>query len=488
MHRKQIPIIAIAIILSGVAFFLLAAGDGESMKGMIIFTQIAVDKAGGNPSSEESWRYPDRSRIVALNSDAPQGTVHVLTEAFHSARSPEISYDGKRLLFAGQQHEGDPWHIWEMKLPGREVKQITEDKGCTDPAYLPDGRIIFSAFNSNLRYETEKTDKTVNALYTCNLDGSGVERITFHPESDFAPTLLRDGRVLFVSSNSDRAIGGSKLLAMRYDGMWVELFYENMQTGWQNCRVRETDKGELIFVESSQKDSFGGRLIAISNKRPLHSRVNLAPDLEGTFHSVTPLPSGYLIVAYQPPETDSYALYEFDPVKKQLGRLIYGDSESHAVEPIAAEEHARPKTFVSLVDAQKTSALLYCLDANRSALPVNSALPASTPGVKVQVIDAEGVLGEVPLEEDGSFYLEVPTDRPLRFQTASEDGQVVRGPSSWIWARPNEKRGCIGCHEDRELAPENRAPLAITKPPVSLLSRLTSLAAGDKPAAKEMAK
>jgi len=50
--------------------------------------------------------------------------------------------------------------------------------------------------------------------------------------------------------------------------------------------------------------------------------------------------------------------------------------------------------------------------------------------------------------------------------TFNDDDQVVSGPSDWLWVRPFERRGCVGCHEDSELAPENIVPLAINKWPV----------------------
>lgn len=448
--------------------FLRTPGDGASMEGMLVFTQAPVDAA----NRWRNGRYLEQTRIVTMDPDAPDLSAKVLTEGFYSARAPEISYDGKRLLFAGQRHKGSPWQIWEIKLAEGKTRQVTSGiNGCTDPAYLPDGRIIFSAFDSN---DSERTAKVSNALYTCNSDGSDLTRITFHPESDFAPTMLPDGRVLFVA-RPELLTKGTKLLAMRYDGMWTELFYENTQGGWQNSRVWATSGGELIFVESGSGESFGGRLTAISNKRPLRSRVDLAPGLPGEFHSAYPLTSGRLLVSYRAPGANAYTLHEFDPKEKRLGQPIYADTSVHALEPIIASKHRRPKTFVSLVNSEKMGALFYCLDANQSDLPVKSALPPLTQATKVQVLGRDGVLGEVALEEDGSFYLEIPTDRPLRFQTLSAEGRVVRGPSAWIWARPNEKRGCIGCHEDRELAPENRAPLAITKPPVSLLASQPSL-------------
>jgi len=34
----------------------------------------------------------------------------------------------------------------------------------------------------------------------------------------------------------------------------------------------------------------------------------------------------------------------------------------------------------------------------------------------------------------------------------------------WIWVKPKEKRGCIGCHEDPERTPENEYVLALRRP------------------------
>ena len=79
------------------------------------------------------------------------------------------------------------------------------------------------------------------------------------------------------------------------------------------------------------------------------------------------------------------------------------------------------------------------------------------------------MIGETEIAEDGSFYLELTADQPVRFQTVNESGEIVRGPSAWLWVRPNERRGCVGCHANRELAPENVVPKAIEKAPVAMI-------------------
>jgi hypothetical protein len=57
-------------------------------------------------------------------------------------------------------------------------------------------------------------------------------------------------------------------------------------------------------------------------------------------------------------------------------------------------------------------------------------------------------------------------DKPFKIRTIDKDGNVLHGPCDWIWLRPNERRGCVGCHEDQEMVPENRVSLAVKKSPV----------------------
>jgi hypothetical protein len=73
----------------------------------------------------------------------------------------------------------------------------------------------------------------------------------------------------------------------------------------------------------------------------------------------------------------------------------------------------------------------------------------------------ERPLGEASVEADGSFYIAVPPDQPVRFELLDAAGTVIRAQRSWIWSRPGEERGCVGCHEDKSVAPENRWPLAL---------------------------
>jgi hypothetical protein len=79
------------------------------------------------------------------------------------------------------------------------------------------------------------------------------------------------------------------------------------------------------------------------------------------------------------------------------------------------------------------------------------------------------LLGEAPVEPDGSFFVEVPADTPFSIQLLDEKGKVLESMPRWIWVRRGTSRGCIGCHENKELAPENRVSDAVRKAVPSVL-------------------
>jgi hypothetical protein len=81
--------------------------------------------------------------------------------------------------------------------------------------------------------------------------------------------------------------------------------------------------------------------------------------------------------------------------------------------------------------------------------------------VRVYTRGADGaaaVLGQAAVERDGSFYVQVPADRPIRMELLDAAGHSVRAERDWFWMRPSEQRICVGCHAGPERAPENKVP------------------------------
>jgi hypothetical protein len=94
--------------------------------------------------------------------------------------------------------------------------------------------------------------------------------------------------------------------------------------------------------------------------------------------------------------------------------------------------------------------------------------------VRVYTQDAAGgsqALGRTAIAPDGSFYVEVPADRPIRIELLDAAGARLRAEERWFWMRPSEQRICVGCHAGPERAPENKVPEILNRilAPVKML-------------------
>jgi hypothetical protein len=182
-----------------------------------------------------------------------------------------------------------------------------------------------------------------------------------------------------------------------------------------------------------------------------------------------------LLVSYRPSETERYALYEFDTVKKLLGNAIINTSDHDILEAVVVGKHERQKRLPSEVDMGVKTGLLLCQDINvLNTLPGNSN-STNTKATKIEVIGIDSSLGVIQVENDGSFYLKVKADTPFQIRTLDDNGRVLGQPCGWIWLRPNERRGCVGCHEDHEQVPGNRVPLAVKKLPVNVPVQISNV-------------
>jgi len=456
MRSVRTLLITLSIVIS--ALYISSCGN-KSMDGMVIITRSAESSS----PTPDLLRYKPLTQLVAINPAKPDEPGKILTEEFYSAASPEVSNDGKHLLFSAQRNQNDPWQIWEMDLENLKATQITTaSEDCIDPAYLPLGQAVFSRSSEN------DSLKGGHILFTCGLDGTNLRRITFNPHEYFASSVLMDGRIVAISRQLYPSEGESLMMVMRPDGTKSELFYESghgneIQTGgW------EASDGKIYFIEADKPGNNKMDIVSVSYNRPLHSTINLTSAIEGNFYSAYPLQTGKLMVTYKSPDNSRISLYEFDTQDKTIGQPLYASNEYDVLEAVEVRVHERPKKLPSEVDMGVRTGQLLCQDINVTGLDPAGSNMSLSKAVSIEIVGIDSSLGIVNVEEDGSFYLKVAADMPFTIKTMDADGKVINGPGSWIWLRPNERRGCVGCHEDHEMAPANKLSLAVKSNPVTV--------------------
>ena len=462
MNNTRTTIVFSFYMATVFASLFLTSCNEKSIEGRIILTRTAGKAEKSIFTEVDSRKVILRSEIIAIEPGKPYSSPEVLTSSFYSARSPEISYDGQFMIFAGQKKEGDKWQIWETDLGNLKMRQLTKYKDdSTDPAYLPLGRFLFT------RHSATDSLKTNESVFTSNIDGSDQQRITYNPGVYLSSHVLNDGRVLTIAAQKLRDSGDQKFMVMRPDGTKSELFYRGVDGCKLSGRGLETNNGRVVFIESEKSNPGKGNLISISYNNPMNSRLNLSSGIEGDFRAVFPQPSGQLIVSYHKTVNDRYALYEFDPENRSLGKLIYSSNDFDAIEVVLAVKHIRPRKLPSEVNSVIKTGLIMCQDVNIQDDPIKISETILTKVSRVEIMGTDTSLGIFKPSGDGSFYLKVVAGKPFQIRTLDEEGNVIR-KCDWIWLRPNERRGCVGCHESQDIVPDNRIPLAVKKAPVGI--------------------
>jgi outer membrane protein assembly factor BamB len=468
----------------------------RSLPHPIVFCQLPVEetveleaRAGGMLRAD----YGNAGRLIVLE---PDGTSRNLVPDFYSACDPDVSFDGEKILFAGKRRPSDPWNIWEIDTGGSDLRQVTrEQHDSRAPIYLstlytitstePWYTILFVRDDGVLN---EEGSAPGTSLYSVRLDGSEQSRITFNLSNEGDPFLMPDGLVLFAGWQHRVRKGWPRgrisLFGVHTDGIDYSLF-----GGLQGSRIQHMPAvgadGTVLFVEADRVDWDGATL---RTQRPHHTYQRLTGPGEGLFHSPSPLADGSFLVSRRPVDgSGTHGIYRLDTADGRLD-LLYDAPDSHELDAMAIAVRSQPDGRSSTVRSDSPTGKLYCLNAYEGD---EGMTPKLEPGTirRVRVIEglapaaekvADGrpessalgtrrptagrrLLGEAPVEADGSFHVDIPADLPVQLQILDDDGMAL-STCGWIWTRPREFRGCIGCHEDPELTPENRFVAAAGRP------------------------
>jgi hypothetical protein len=407
----------------------------------------------------------------------PFGPQHarILSVDLHSAGAPAVSPDGRRLVFCGKAGAHAAWQLYEVLLPDGRPRQLTRlDGGAADPAHLPDGGVVFTS-------PVALAPATVGARPEPSLwvleEGGGTRRLSFGVGGVADPTVLQDGRILFVGAQPAEKPGRPvrrALFTINADGTALRPYAAHHQGLPGLHRPRETQDGRIIFLASDRLDQvLEGTAEQVLASRPFMSRGPLLPALEGPCRSLEPQSDGTILAALPLPDSaagdHAFGIYRVPPGKAPSRLLLIQQPRWSLVEAIRVERRPVPRQRPSFVRPDDTTGVLLCLDANETD---GDSGDGSRPRARRVRVTARGsaeessVLGEAPVHEDGSFLIEVPADLPVGLELLDPEGRVLRRVSPFLWVRPGEIRACPGCHAPHAHAARNIRPMAVDHPPV----------------------
>lgn len=441
---------------------------------------------------------------------------------------PDLSYDATRIVFPyaaprpiptpyrggipGEQDAGPclAYQVYEIGVDGSGLRPLTDGpQENTEPCYLPDERICFTSSRRG-RFVQCGDWALVFSLYSMNRDGSDVQPITEAKEGEWFPSVLDDGRIIYMRwEYVIKPFNTIQYLwTVNPDGTGARLAYGDhfafspgpltfiearqipgtskvITTGaaHHNCGV-----GPICIVDLGRNRGNEQGLLRVTPEVGYPETSEMANTIcrNGWYNAPYPLSEKYFLVCYSfEPNHNApagYGIYLMDVHGNK--ELIFRDPERSCYSPIPLKPRSRPAVLppVVAVDEPSDTGTLILADVYRGLagvrrgtvkyLRVLKTIPKdyhSTPQRLDIGIgsgwDPRAVLGTVPIEEDGSACFQVPADTPVFFEALDENYMDVRRMRSYLTVKPNETVSCVGCHESYNAAPTNVRLIALEHPP-----------------------
>jgi len=283
-------------------------------------THYAYTEAQSDAQRERSFN--PGSALCILEMNGLYGTQRtLLNDPAGFIRDPDVSLDATKVLFSRKKSDReDDFHLYEMDVNSRDIKQLTSGLGFADyeGAYLPNGDVIFNSTRCVQTVDCWWTE--VSNLYTCDKEGKYLRRLTFDQVHTNFPTVMPDGRVIYTRwEYNDRGHGRVQpLFQMNPDGTAQTEFYGNNSwfpnsilhargiPGTQKVMAiagghHSRQSGKLILIDPAKgrQENLGAQLIAPVRETKAEN-IDAYGQYGEQFQYPYPVSQNGFLVAYEP--------------------------------------------------------------------------------------------------------------------------------------------------------------------------------------------
>lgn len=446
---------------------------------------------GGWSDDPNKFLYPpDGSQLCKFNLRTEQVTT-LLDDPDGNIRDPRVHYDGGKILFAYRKGGTRHYNLCEINTDGSELTQLTfGDWDDTDPAYLPDGGIVFVSSRGKRFIPCNHVRGA--QLFRMDGDGRNILCLSANNVRDDRPAVLPDGRIVYTRwEYVDSAIGSFRdLWVMNPDGTdQMPLFGGTVRPPdlvYSKCDAMpipgKDRKVVSIFSPPVGTRENAGNVMVVDIKAgpdDPSAAKQVSPERNMGYHYFWPTGIPWFgggRTGFRDPYPLSEACFLVAEDKSLMilggkGRVQeFYRSKRMVHDPRVIRPRSREPVIPADIDLQKTTGRFVLADVysgrgeemngvkrgSIKELLVLEDLPKpisyySLPGL----VSMDGthtlrrVLGTVPVEPDGSASFQVPALRSLYFVALDEKGLAVKRMQSYTMVMPGETQGCVGCHEPR---------------------------------------
>ncbi len=427
----------------------------------------------------------------------------------------KLHWNADRVLFS-MIGENNLWNVYEVGIDGKNFRQVIQspekDLEFFDATYMPDNKVIAV---SNIGYQAVPCvngSDAVGNMVTYDPATNKMRRLTFDQDANWHPTVMNNGRLMYVRwEYTDLTHYFSRMVMhMNPDGTEQRSLYgsgsvfPNSTFDVQPLPNHTTQfvgvisghhgvaRSGRLMVFDPAKDRKGekGMLQEIPfGKRPIIPLVKdeLVDDVYPQFLKPYPISEKYFLVTAKLNPNSLWGLYLVD-IYDNMTPIVMEEGEGY-IHGIPLIKRPVPPVIPSKINENKKEATVFIQDIYEGeGLPgvpkgtVKSlrvfayeyAYNRSQSDHVAQGIqsgwDIKRLLGEVPIEEDGSVMFNVPANTPISLQPLDKDGSAIQWMRSWLTGMPGEVVSCVGCHEDQNQIPKPKRAIASLKPAKELVT------------------
>ena len=425
------------------------------------------------------------------------------------ARDPVADFDLQYAYFGYRPTADGFYHMMRMGADGSGLQQLT-DGPYHDfyPCPLPDGGLAFISTRCTARVFCFRWTSSV--LFRMQPDGSDIRPLSFSSLSEWAPSVMRDGRLIWTRwEYVDKGADFSQTLwSINPDGTNPELVFGNtiiQPNGYAGGR-EVPGTSEIACTLVSHFGDINGpiALLDLSQGRFNQQAIrSLTPEVpwpgmwpaRECFRDPVPLSRDYFLCSHAP--MDRFGLYVIDRYGNR--EVLHMDPVYGSMGPLPFRRETPPPALPDVTQPDSDTGRFVMLDVNQGLDPavepgrvkwlrvveeVRHNLTANPNfdhadfmkwyASPVDIVagpygwpayTAKAPLGLVPVEADGSANFIAPAGKVLYFQALDEEYNELQRMRSVVQLQPGETRSCVGCHEDRAATPPPAHPIALTKPP-----------------------
>ncbi len=234
------------------------------------------------------------------------------------------------------------------------------------------------------------------------------------------------------------------------DGSGVESY--RCDHGPRREAGKQSASGDIVFASEHGLGRFTSALA--------HQVEVRAPEGEFAGDAIQVAADEWL-AAWRPDAKASYQLQSWNSKTGSFTALVSA-GDANLLQPAVVAPRPVPNLHPSGLHDWSYANLL-CLNAYTSKYKF---APGSVASAKLYTTNEKGkprLMGSSPVEADGSFYVQVPGDKPLQIELLDKQGKTLQREQGWWWARKGEQRICVGCHAGPERSPENAVPQVLVK-------------------------